>query len=201
MNGGNDSGGTGRVGAPDEPGRGAPRPGAGDCEVTGSVAASRYGEKVGEHAALGGAVAGAVLRAARLSAGSSEMLLATAAGVEEAAVRAWEDGTDPLASVPVPQVGRLKAALRAAGAEPRLVADLDAATWCDLVILAITAGEDAVCLLADPLVREEAFADLLTWSLAGRVPARYRPYYTPGPLVPDGDLALVAAALRTAAPC
>jgi transcriptional regulator with XRE-family HTH domain len=144
------------------------------------------------HLARPGAVAGAVLRGARLSAGISEAALATASGVTEDAIRSWEDGTSPLASVPIPQVERLEAALSASGADLRLIADLGAAPWCDLVILAITGNrydEDAICLLADPVASSDAFSELLAWCLAGRVPERHRLYAaTRGPLLADSIL-------------
>jgi transcriptional regulator with XRE-family HTH domain len=141
------------------------------------------------HLTRHGAVAGTVLRGARLSAGISEAALAAASGDTEDAIRSWEDGTSPLASVPIPQVDRLAAALSASGADPQLIADLGAAAWCDLVILAITGNhydEDAICLLADPLASSDAFSELLAWYLVGRVPARYGPYAaTRGPLLVD----------------
>jgi len=143
-------------------------------------------DQASRHLARPGAVAGAVLRAARLSAGITETVLATASGVGADTIRSWEDGTSPLASVPVPQVDRLAAALSASGAAPQLITDLDAAAWCDLVILAITGrryDEDAICLLADPVTSSDAFSELLAWCLADRVPARYRLYANRGPLL------------------
>ena len=125
-----------------------------------------------------GIVAGAVLRAGRLSSGLSEALLAAAVDVDVATIHAWEDGSQPLASVPYPHVERLEAALRTAGAEPQLVADLDAAVWCDLAILALNGDGDMACLLADPVASQEAFRELLAWSLTGHAPDRYRPYAT-----------------------
>lgn len=147
-----------------------------------------------------GVVAGAVLRAARLSAGLSETLLAAAADVSEATIRSWEDGSQPMASVPAPQTERLEAALMAGGADPRLVTDLDAAAWCDLVILAIAGSEDAGCLLADPLAREDAFCELLAWAITGRPPARHRPYAAPGPLLQAADLIAGATQAMNAVP-
>ena len=138
-----------------------------------------------------GVVAGAVLRAARLSASLSEEQLASGTGVSEATIRSWEDGSEALASVPAPQIDQLKAALRMASADPRLVADLDAAAWCDLIILAMVDSEDASCLLADPLAREEAFGELLAWAIAGDVPARHRPYAGQGPLLPAADIVAI----------
>lgn len=127
-----------------------------------------------------GSVAGAVLRASRLSAGASRAVLAARADVTEQAIQSWEDGSTPLASVPFPQVETLIAALTATGADPAIVADLHAAAWCDLVILAFAALEDTACLLADPMTREVAFGELLAWHMVDRVPARYQPYASPG---------------------
>ena len=149
-------------------------------------------DQASRHLARPGAVAGAVLRAARLSAGISERVLATASGAGADTISSWEDGTSPLASVPFPQVDRLAAALSESGADPQIITDLDAAAWCDLVILAITGNrhdEDAICLLADPVTSSEAFSELLAWCLAGRVPARYRPYAASrGPLLAESIL-------------
>jgi hypothetical protein len=125
---------------------------------------------------LPGVVAGAVLRAARLSAGMSEAELAVAANLPLKAIRDWEEGSSLLAAVPLSEVERLQAALRQAGAEPGLVADFAAAAWCDLVVVAMINGEDTTCLMADPLSRDVAFGELLLWSLAGHTPPRYQPY-------------------------
>ncbi|MGI8448222.1 MAG: helix-turn-helix domain-containing protein [Streptosporangiaceae bacterium] len=136
-----------------------------------------------DHISRPGAVSGAVLRGARLSAGVSEADLAGAMGISESTVRAWECGSAPLASVPLPGLERLHGALADAGADPRLVADIEVAAWCDLVIAAIASGDDTSCLMADPLARNATFSELIAWSLAGVVPARYRPYAPPGPLI------------------
>jgi hypothetical protein len=50
--------------------------------------------------------------------------------------------------LPFRDLERLKAALLEADAEPRLVADIEVAAWCDLVIAAITHNEDTSCLIA-----------------------------------------------------
>jgi transcriptional regulator with XRE-family HTH domain len=123
-----------------------------------------------------GLIAGAVLRAARQSAGLSPSELAAAVDVSDTRILSWETGAEPLAAVPVPLTGRLKSALRTAGAKARLVDDLDPAAWCDLFFEAISAGEDVTCLLADPLASEPAFTDLFTWVTTGQPPARYAPY-------------------------
>lgn len=121
-------------------------------------------------------VAGTVLRAARLSAGLSSRQLAAAAGVDEQTIIFWERGTEPLASVPVTQIEILKGALRTAGADEQLIADLDAAAWCDVVLGVMAAHDDISCLLADPLARERAFGELLSWAISGNHPARYAPF-------------------------
>jgi len=128
-------------------------------------------------------VAGAVLRAARLSAGLTDARLAIAAGLPLKAIREWEQGSSLLAAVPLPEVERLQAALRKAGAHPSLVADFATAAWCDLVVVAMINDEDTTCLMADPLSRDGAFGELLLWSLAGHIPPRYQPYADQGPLV------------------
>lgn len=134
-------------------------------------------------------VAGAVLRAARTSARMTEACLAAAVGVAEQTVRAWENGTRPLAAVPAPQLEHLKSILTDTGAEPAIVADLDAAAWCDLVILAIASSEDCVHLLADPITWENTFGNLLAWALNGLVPDQYRQYVPHGSLITDHALA------------
>lgn len=132
-----------------------------------------------------GVVAGAVLRSARRSAGLSERALATASGVSDEAIQGWEQGSPPLASVPLPKIEILEASLRGAGTHPDIVADLAAAARCDLVILAIADLADPACLMADPTTSEPAFAELLTWSVAGQVPVRHQPYAGTGPLLTD----------------
>ena len=89
------------------------------------------------------------------------------------------------------RVGRCRASRPAGrrphntGANPAIAADLATAAWADIVILAVADSADTACLLADPLAGTDAFRELLTWSLAGCVPRRYRPYAAPGPLLSD----------------
>ena len=64
-------------------------------------------------------------------------------------LKAIRDGSGDrslLAAVPLPEVERLQAALRKAGAELRLVADFGVAAWCDLVVVAMINDEDTTCL-------------------------------------------------------
>jgi transcriptional regulator with XRE-family HTH domain len=147
------------------------------------------------HSSRPGIVAGAVLRSARLSAGLSQENLAAVTGVSEETIRAWEDGSSPLASVPAPRIATLEASLKASGADSNLVADLGIAAWCDLVILAIAHHEATACLMADPIAVDPAFAELLAWCLTGRVPERHQPYAGSGPLLTDP--ALIERATKT----
>jgi hypothetical protein len=130
-----------------------------------------------------GSVGAAVLSAARLSAKADCVTVASAMGVTEDSLRECERGVKSLALVPFPLIEKLQMALHDLGAEPSLVADIEAAIWCDLVIDAIAGGEDTSCLMADPLAGQAAFSELLAWSLAGITPARYRPYTQPGSLI------------------
>lgn len=132
-----------------------------------------------------GVVAGTVLRAARRSAHITEEDLASTSGVSQETIQAWEEGAAGLASVPLPNVEHLQAALREAGANPQVVADFAAAAWCDLVIVAMTNDEDTTCLMADPISRDVAFGELMLWTLGGHIPPRYQPYADPGPLLAD----------------
>jgi transcriptional regulator with XRE-family HTH domain len=152
--------------------------------------------EVSQQVPQGGAVAGTVLRSARLSAEISAAQLAEAADVPEADLLKWEEGSAALASVPLSVFERLETALKKAGAEPRLVADLVVGAWCDLVIIAIADGEQADGLLADPLVAEDSFNELLTWAVADQPPVRYRPYAGPHRLLPAADLNLTAGIIQ-----
>jgi len=143
-----------------------------------------------------GVIAGAVLRSARRSAGLSPAQLTAAADVSEATVLSWDSGSSPIASVPLLQVERIEGELLAAGADHRLVADLAVAAWCDLVIQAVAGSEDISCLLADPLAREEAFGELLAWSIADQRPARYQAFANPGRLLPTAGLTLITAVVQ-----
>jgi transcriptional regulator with XRE-family HTH domain len=129
-----------------------------------------------------GIAAGTILRCTRRSAGISQTELADAMGINEEVVRAWEEGSTPLASVPLPRVTALEASLRRAGASADMVADLAAACWCDLIFAAIAEHQDITTLLADPITRETAFGELLAWCIAGCVPERYKPYADLRPL-------------------
>lgn len=140
-------------------------------------------------------VAAAVLRAARTSARLTETGLAIVCEADEATIRAWEDGSLPLTTVPAPHLEQLKHALANAGASTRIVADLDAGAWCDLVMLAVASSDDCTGLLSDPISVEATFRELLAWALHDRIPARYALYVLPGALITDQSLAERAVAV------
>jgi hypothetical protein len=88
----------------------------------------------------------------------------------------------------MPQIGALINALLEAGSCRPLAADLTVAAWCDLILAAIAAREDVTCLLADSITADDSFGELMAWCLEGRIPQRYLPYATPGPLVHEQAL-------------
>jgi len=81
-------------------------------------------------------------------------------------------------------------------AEPGLVTDLTTAAWCDLVIAAVADAQDVSCLMADPTAAEDAFSELLAWSVGGHRPARYHPFIGPGPLLQPADIGLIGSTIR-----
>jgi hypothetical protein len=115
-----------------------------------------------------------VLRAARESANISLSDLASKVSMPEDAIRAWEQGSRQLAWAPASHVEELQAALRCADGRPELIADIEVAACCDLVALAISQGEESASLAGNSASTQTAFADLLAWSVVGRVPARYQ---------------------------
>jgi hypothetical protein len=160
-------------------------PRRGRCTTNRTSASARKPRPSANTTAGVGSVAGAVLRSARRSARASRTRIAAASGVPENTIRAWEDGSSPLASAPMPRVDAVIAALHDAGACRLLTADLVVAAWCDLIIATVTASEDVTSLLADPLTAEKPFRELMAWCLEGRVPLRHRSYIMAGPLVND----------------
>ena len=87
--------------------------------------------------------------------------------------------------------GRMIVLRTAAGAPIRWQCSVTSTphAWCDLVFLTIAGSDDCACLLADPLTCEDAFRELMAWSLTGRVPLRYSRYVLSRPLMTDLGLA------------
>jgi hypothetical protein len=125
-------------------------------------------------APVGHSVAGAVLRAARNSAGISRATLAAMIGITGDAISVWERRPGQLASAPPSDVRRLQAALSGAGASRQMIADIEIAACCDLVVQAISRGESNTSSTGDTVPLATAFAELLIWAVIGRTPTRYR---------------------------
>lgn len=147
-----------------------------------------------------GTVAGTILNCARQSAALSTADLARLSGINVRTLRAWEDGRSPLSSATLPLLNGLTTALVDGGAADLLVADLETAAWCDLVIQAIRDGDDVTYLVADPAAQQESFRELMIWSVIGHVPARFRPYARPGRLTDRSLAGLVMEALASLHP-
>jgi transcriptional regulator with XRE-family HTH domain len=137
-----------------------------------------------------GAITGAVLRAARRSAGLTTARLAQIAGFREAALRLWEHGAPPLGDEPTVCLAQLRAALRGADADPQIIGDLETAVWCDLIVTGLI---HARCThLDEPL--DPAVLELLAWAMAGALPDRYLPHARSGSLLPSSDVRVIANA-------
>jgi transcriptional regulator with XRE-family HTH domain len=146
-----------------------------------------------------GVIGGAIIKAARRSAGLSRQDLARTLAVNAVMVRTWENGTRPLFSVRHDQLCQIADALRKAGAHVGQEAgELVLASQCDLLIAGILRGfEDyAEVPPVDDDAEGEAARGLLRWALTGVVPDRYRPYMRTGPLLARPDVTLFAAAAR-----
>ena len=143
-----------------------------------------------------GTIGGAIIRAARRSAGLSRRNLADMLTVDPSTVRDWEDGIRPLFCMPYHQVCELADALRQADA--RVGGDKDElilASQCDLLITGIARGSEDYAEV--PPIEEDTTGEparsLLRWALTGWVPERYRPYVSAGPLIAGPDVKLLAA--------
>jgi len=142
-----------------------------------------------------GVIGGAIIRAARRSAGLSRQDLARMLTVDPVTVRDWENGTCPLFCVSYPQLCQLTDALHQAGASVGHETDeLVLASQCDLLIAGILRGfEDyADVPLIEDDVAGEAARGLLRWALTGDVPDRYRQHAPTGRLLTGPSVSLFA---------
>jgi hypothetical protein len=126
--------------------------------------------------------------------------LARALKVTAATVRAWENGTTPLFSVPHHQIQHLAAALNDAGAQAgHELSELLLASQCDLLITGMLWGfEDyaEVPPIEERSTEAEKARELLRWALAGPTLVRSRQHASSRSLLDNGDVDLfVAAAL------
>jgi len=163
----------------------------------------RTGGRTGEAclpASPPGAIGGAVIQAARRSAGLTRRRLARMLAVTSRTVRNWENGRCPLFCAGYGQLCRLAAALEKAGATAgRDAGELILAARCDLLVTGMLQGfEDyAEVPPADEAGAEgDAARGLLRWALAGAAPGRYRPYAPAGPLLAAQDVIAFTALAR-----
>jgi transcriptional regulator with XRE-family HTH domain len=144
-------------------------------------------------------IGGAVIKAARRSAGLSRQDLACTLAVSPLTIRTWENGTRPLFSVRYDRLRQIADALRKAGVlVGQEVSELVLASQCDLLITGTLHGfEDyAEVPPIDDDAEGEAARGLFRWALTGVVPDRYRAYTRTGPLLARPDVILFAAAAR-----
>lgn len=144
-----------------------------------------------------GVIGGAIIQAARRSAGLTGGRLARMLAAASSTVRDWESGTIPLFSVGYSELCRLAAVLGRAGATVGCdVGELALASQCDLLVTGMLRGFEDYAEV--PPVDEDtgegsAARDLLRWALTGVLPERYRPFASAGPLLAKQDLIAFAA--------
>jgi transcriptional regulator with XRE-family HTH domain len=147
-----------------------------------------------------GVIGGAVIKAARRSAGLTRRRLAQRLAVSFRTVRGWENGTHPLFCTGYNQLCRLAHALDQAGAKVGYeVGDLVLASQCDLLMTGMLRGfEDyaEVPPVDEDGAEGDVARDLLRWALAGAMPERYRPFVPAGPLLARQDVTAFTALAR-----
>ena len=146
-----------------------------------------------------GVIGGAVIKAARRSAGLSRQDLARMLAVNSVTVRTWENGTRPLFSVRYDQLCQIADALRKVGAHVgQEVGELLLASQCDLLIAGILHSFEDYAEIppVDDDAEGEAARGLLRWALTGVVPDRYHAYARTGPLLANPDVTLFAGTAR-----
>jgi hypothetical protein len=147
-----------------------------------------------------GVIGGAVIQAARCSAGLTRRRLARMLAVSSGAVRGWENGSCPLFCVRHDELCRLAAVLDQAGATVGCdVGELVLASQCDLLVTGMLRGFEDYAEV--PPVDEDGAAgdaarDLLRWTLTGAVPERYRSSAPAGPLLARQDRVTFATIAR-----
>jgi hypothetical protein len=138
-----------------------------------------------------GVIGGAVIGAARRSAGLSRRMLGRNLAVAAVTVRAWETGALPLYRVSYDQLRELAGELEQSGAPAGPVLDdLLLASQCDLLVAGMLGGfEDyAEVPAVDHGSPATSARILLRWALAGDVPERYRRHARAGHLLAGADI-------------
>jgi transcriptional regulator with XRE-family HTH domain len=115
-----------------------------------------------------GIIAGSVLAAARRTAGLTQEGFAEAIGSHADTVKSWESGRRSLGSVQAGQVARVRRRLLRLGAEPSLVARLDAAIDADDFTAQVISG-DYGALASEVITRP--WTGLVAWAVGQGPPA------------------------------
>jgi DNA-binding transcriptional regulator YiaG len=144
-----------------------------------------------------GAIGGTLIRAARRSAHLTQLRLARTLKVSTATVRAWENGTIPLFSIPYGQLQGLAAVLNQAGAHVgHELSELLLASQRDLLITSMLHGSENYAEVP-PIEQHgseaERARELIRWALTGVVLDRYRQHAPPSPLLDEADIRLFIA--------
>ena len=136
-----------------------------------------------------GAIGGAVLKAARLSARLSRCELARTLGVGLTTIYAWETGSVPLYCVPYCVLLSLSQVLGRARARGASLTELLIASQCDLLIAATLDGTENYAEVPplDPDTDCQNARNVLRWALTGAVPEPYCPYAPRQPLLAEKD--------------
>ncbi|HMH91700.1 MAG TPA: helix-turn-helix transcriptional regulator, partial [Streptosporangiaceae bacterium] len=111
-----------------------------------------------------GVISGALLQAARRTAGLTQEQLAEGLGADVATVKGWETGRRPLCNVQAGRLVRVRRYLRAAGAHPELLAQLDTAIDADAFAAQAIAGD---CSQLGAEVTTRAWHALIGWAVRG----------------------------------
>ena len=153
-----------------------------------------------------GVIAGAVIRAGRLSANITRRHLARNLSVRQATIRGWEAGTIPLSGVPYGQICLLAKALTSAGSAIGIgLNELLLACQCDVMIAGMLSGDEnyaEVPPIGENTPEGKAASALLRWAAQGAVPSEYGDLLPTAPLLAAADvrrLAEVAHELTTGA--
>ena len=146
-----------------------------------------------------GVIGGAVLRAARRSAGLSGRNLARTLRVSPCSLRAWEEGACALFCMPYGQLCQIADTLSNVGARVgRDVHELLLASQCDLLIVGMLHGFEDIGEV--PPIEDDAEGiaarELIHWALTGTVARPYRGYMVAGLLLSKSDVALFTTAAR-----
>jgi transcriptional regulator with XRE-family HTH domain len=143
-----------------------------------------------------GVIAGAVLAAARHTAGLTQEDFAEATGVALDTVKRWENGQRPLGRVRAADLSRIQRQLRMLGGRPVLLGRLHAAIDADEFIAQAAAGD---CNLLAAEVTTRPWSSLVAWALTGEPPAEARNTAQRRPLLGAGERHAIFTSIREAA--